>query len=145
MRGTEGARVAVEWAPAAGVPEGCAAPDEAVEFSPGDLPVLREAGARYLRAEPSVPVRLTGAVVRMHRSQPRGEGTVRLAGDRGAEVQHVRMTLDEEAYRRPRPSGGAAGAGAPGAAGEPRRLPQTDLAMPPVSDPCRWTRPSGTG
>ncbi|MDX3754808.1 hypothetical protein ACWDBO_40110 [Streptomyces mirabilis] len=99
VRGTEGARVAVEWAPAAGVPEGCAAPDEAVEFSPGDLPVLREAGARYLRAEPSVPVRLTGAVVRMRRSQPRGEGTVRLRVIAGAEVQHVRMTLDEEAYR----------------------------------------------
>lgn len=99
VRGTEGARIAVEWAPAAGIPEGCAAPDEAVEFSPGDLPVLREAGARYLRAEPSVPVRLTGAVVRMRRSQPRGEGTVRLRVIAGAEVQHVRMTLDEEAYR----------------------------------------------
>ncbi|MFC9632878.1 hypothetical protein ACFTY8_27345 [Streptomyces mirabilis] len=99
VRGTEGARIAVEWAPAAGVPEGCAAPDEAVEFSPGDLPVLREAGARYLRAEPSVPVRLTGAVVRMRRSQPRGEGTVRLRVIAGAEVQHVRMTLEEEAYR----------------------------------------------
>ncbi|MFF2519043.1 hypothetical protein [Streptomyces sp. NPDC058086] len=99
VRGTEGARIAVEWAPAAGVPEGCAAPDEAVEFSPGDLPVLREAAARYLRAEPSVPVRLTGAVVRMRRSQPRGEGTVRLRVIAGAEVQHVRMTLDEEAYR----------------------------------------------
>ncbi|MCX4402006.1 hypothetical protein ACFV8Z_30530 [Streptomyces sp. NPDC059837] len=99
VRGTEGARIAVEWAPAAGVPEGCAAPDEAVEFSPGDLPVLREAGARYLRAEPSVAVRLTGAVVRMRRSQPRGEGTVRLRVIAGAEVQHVRMTLDEEAYR----------------------------------------------
>lgn len=99
VRGTEGARIAVEWAPAAGVPEGCAAPDEAVEFSPGDLPVLREAGARYLRAEPSMPVRLTGTVVRMRRSQPRGEGTVRLRVIAGAEVQHVRMTLDEEAYR----------------------------------------------
>ncbi|MFD7603679.1 hypothetical protein ACFXMT_19020 [Streptomyces mirabilis] len=99
VRGTEGARIAVEWAPAAGVPEGCAAPDEAVEFSPGDLSVLREAGARYLRVEPSVPVRLTGAVVRMRRSQPRGEGTVRLRVIAGAEVQHVRMTLDEEAYR----------------------------------------------
>lgn len=99
VRGTEGARIAVEWAPAAGVPEGCAAPDEAVEFSPGDLPVLREAGARYLREEPSMPVRLTGAVVRMRRSQPRGEGTVRLRVIAGAEVQHVRMTLDEESYR----------------------------------------------
>ncbi|MFI6487208.1 hypothetical protein [Streptomyces sp. NPDC050564] len=99
VRGTEGARIAVEWAPAAGVPEGGASPAEPVEFSPGDLPVLREAGARFLREEPSVPVRLTGAVVRMRRSGPRGEGTVRLRVIAGAEVPHVRMTLDEEAYR----------------------------------------------
>jgi hypothetical protein len=99
VRGTEGARVAVEWAPAAGVPEGGTTPPEPVEFSPGDLPVLREAGARYLREEPSVPVRLTGAVVRMRRSAARGEGTVRLRVLAGAEVPHVRMTLDEEAYR----------------------------------------------
>ncbi|MFJ8635524.1 hypothetical protein [Streptomyces sp. NPDC093568] len=99
VRGTEGARIAVEWAPASGVPEDCAAGVEPVEFSPGDLPVLREAGARYLREEPSVPVRLTGAVVRMRRSGPRGEGTVRLRVLAGAEVPHVRLTLDEEAYR----------------------------------------------
>jgi hypothetical protein len=99
VRGTEGAGIAVDWAPAAGVPEGCAAPAEAVEFSPGDLPVLREAGARYLREEPSVPVRITGTVVRMRRSGPRGEGSVRLRVIAGAEVPHVRLTLDEEAYR----------------------------------------------
>ncbi|MER5472343.1 hypothetical protein [Streptomyces sp. NPDC002685] len=99
VRGTEGARITVEWSPAAGVPEGGAHPAEPVEFSPGDLPVLREAGARYLREEPSVPVRITGAVVRMRRSGPRGEGTVRLRVIAGAEVPHVRMTLDEEAYR----------------------------------------------
>ncbi|XUL86915.1 hypothetical protein ACQ86D_09560 [Streptomyces galilaeus] len=99
VRGTEGARIAVEWAPAAGVPEGCAAPAEAVEFSPGDLPVLRAAGARYLREEPSMPVRITGSVVRMRRSGPRGEGTVRMQVIAGAEVGHVRMTLDEESYR----------------------------------------------
>jgi hypothetical protein len=99
VRGTEGARIAVAWAPAAGVPADCAAAAEAVEFSPGDLPVLREAGARYLRAEPSVPVRITGAVVRMRRSQPRGEGTVRLRVLAGAEVPYVRVTLDEEDYR----------------------------------------------
>ncbi|MGX4693285.1 hypothetical protein [Streptomyces sp. JNUCC 63] len=99
VRGTEGARVAVEWAPAAGVPEDCAAAAEAVEFSPGDLPVLREAGARYLRAEPSVPVRITGTVVRMRRSQPRGEGTVRLRVLAGTEVPYVRVALDEEDYR----------------------------------------------
>lgn len=99
VRGTEGARIAVEWAPAAGVPADCAAGVEPVEFSPGDLPVLREAGARYSREEPSVPVRITGAVVRMRRSGPRGEGTVRLRVLAGAEVPYVRLTLDEEAYR----------------------------------------------
>ncbi|MBC9725622.1 hypothetical protein [Streptomyces sp. TRM68367] len=99
VRGTEGARIAVAWAPAVGVPEGCAASAEPVEFSPGDLPALREAGARYQRAEPSVPVRITGTVVRMRRSGPRGAGTVRLRVLTGAEVPHVRITLDEEAYR----------------------------------------------
>ncbi|MBV7695488.1 hypothetical protein [Streptomyces sp. TRM70350] len=99
VRGTEGARIAVGWAPAAGPPEGGAAPDEAVEFSPGDLPVLREAGARYLREEPSVPVRITGEVVRMRRSERRGEGAVRLRVLAGAEIPHVRLTLDEEDYR----------------------------------------------
>ncbi|MEU7056578.1 hypothetical protein [Streptomyces sp. NPDC046197] len=99
VRGSEGARIAVEWAPAAGAPEDCAAAAEPVEFSPGDLPVLREAGARYLREEPSVPVRVTGAVVRMRRSQPRGEGTVRLRVIAGAEVPYVRVTLGEEDYR----------------------------------------------
>ncbi|MFE1924164.1 hypothetical protein ACFW91_16570 [Streptomyces asoensis] len=99
VRGTEGARVAVEWAPAAGVPEACAAGGEPVEFSPGDLSALREAGARYLREEPSVPVRVTGAVVRLRRSGPRGEGGVRLRVLAGADVPHVRLTLDEEDYR----------------------------------------------
>ncbi|KUN20964.1 hypothetical protein AQJ23_32950 [Streptomyces antibioticus] len=99
VRGTEGARIAVDWAPAAGVPEGCAASGEPVEFSPGDLPVLREAGARYLREEPSVPARVTGTVVRMRRSGPRGEGSVRLRVIAGVEVPHIRLTLDEEAYR----------------------------------------------
>ncbi|MER7624107.1 hypothetical protein [Streptomyces sp. NPDC126503] len=99
VRGSEGARIALEWAPAAGTPEGCAARPEPVEFSPGDLPALRAAGARYLADEPSVPVRITGAVVRMRRSGPRGEGTVRLRVLAGAEVPHVRVTLDEEAYR----------------------------------------------
>lgn len=99
VRGTEGARIAVEWAPAAGVPEDCAGGVEPVEFSPGDLPVLREAGARYLREEPSVPVRITGTVVRMRRSGTRGEGTVRLRVIAGAEVPHIRLTLDEESYR----------------------------------------------
>ncbi|MFK4101844.1 hypothetical protein ACI2L1_17515 [Streptomyces sp. NPDC019531] len=99
VRGTEGARIAVEWAPAAGAPEGCAALAEAVEFSPGDLPVLREAGARFLHEEPSVSVRITGTVERMRRSGPRGDGSVRLRVIAGAEIPHLRLTLDEEAYR----------------------------------------------
>ncbi|GAB1334575.1 hypothetical protein ACE1SV_11650 [Streptomyces sp. E-15] len=99
VRGTEGARVAVAWAPGAGVPDGCAPSAEPVEFSPGDLPVLREAAARYLRDEPSVPVRVTGTVVRMHRAGPGGEGTVRLRVLAGAEVPHLRVTLGEEDYR----------------------------------------------
>ncbi|MER7485429.1 hypothetical protein ABTY20_05795 [Streptomyces sp. NPDC126497] len=99
VRGTEGARIAVAWAPAAGAPGGCAARTGPVGFSPGDLPVLLEAGLRYQRAEPSVTVRITGTVVRMHRSGPRGEGMVRLRVLAGAEVGHVRTTLDEENYR----------------------------------------------
>ncbi|PTM94618.1 hypothetical protein LXH13_07580 [Streptomyces spinosirectus] len=99
VRGTEGARIGVDWAPAAGVPADCAAGVEPVEFSPGDLPALREAGARYLRDEPSVPVRITGTVVRMRRPGPRGEGSVRLRVIAGAEIPHVRITLDEEDYR----------------------------------------------
>ncbi|GHG20617.1 hypothetical protein ACFFSH_11700 [Streptomyces filamentosus] len=99
VRGTEGVRIALAWAPAAGTPEGCAARPEPVEFSPGDLPALREASARYLTGEPSLPVRITGAVVRLRRSGPRGEGTVKLRVLGGAEVGHVRVVLDEEAYR----------------------------------------------
>lgn len=99
VRGSEGAGIALAWAPAAGVPEGCPARPEPVEFSPGDLPALRRAGARYLRDEPAVTVRVTGAVVRLRRSGPRGPGIVRLRVLAGAEVPHVRLELDEEAYR----------------------------------------------
>lgn len=99
VRGTEGARVGIAWAPAAGVPGGCAAAAEPVEFSPGDLPVLREAGPRYQRAEPSVTVRITGTVVRMHRSGPRGDGVIRLRVLAGAEIGQVRAVLGEEDYR----------------------------------------------
>jgi hypothetical protein len=99
VQGAEGARIALDWAPAAGTPPGCAVRPEVVEFSPGDLPALRLASARYLREEPSVSVRITGAVVRMRRSAPRGGGTVRLRVLAGAEVPHVRLVLDEEAYR----------------------------------------------
>ncbi|WUW25242.1 hypothetical protein OG521_32610 [Streptomyces sp. NBC_01463] len=99
VRGSEGAGIALEWAPAAGTPDGCPVRPEPVEFSPGDLPALRRAGARYLRDEPAVPVRITGAVVRMRRAGPRGPGIVRLRVLAGAEVPHVRLELDEEAYR----------------------------------------------
>ncbi|TGZ09917.1 hypothetical protein E5Z02_12795, partial [Streptomyces rhizosphaericola] len=85
--------------PAAGTPDGCPARPAPVEFSPGDLPALRSAGARYLREEPAVPVRITGAVVRLRRSGPGGPGIVRLRVLAGAEVAHVRVELDEEAYR----------------------------------------------
>ncbi|MFF3764026.1 hypothetical protein ACFYYR_08035 [Streptomyces sp. NPDC001922] len=99
VRGSEGLRVTLDWSPAAGVPEGFARRPEPVEFSPGDLPALREAGARYARDEPSVPVRVTGAVVRMRRSAPSGPGTVRLRVLAGADVAQVRVALDEDAYR----------------------------------------------
>ncbi|MFD8442769.1 hypothetical protein [Streptomyces globisporus] len=99
VRGSEGARIDLRWAPAAGTPDGCPARPAPVEFSPGDLPALRAAGARYLRDEPAVQVRLTGAVVRLRRSGPRGAGIVRLRVLAGAEVAHVRVELDEEAYR----------------------------------------------
>ncbi|MEU0372431.1 hypothetical protein ABZ070_19605 [Streptomyces sp. NPDC006283] len=99
VRGSEGARISLAWSPAAGVPQGCAARTEPVEFSPGDLPALRAAGARYLQDEPSVPVRITGTVVRMRRSGPRGSGTVRLRVLAGADVPHIRVALDEDAYR----------------------------------------------
>ncbi|QNS07317.1 hypothetical protein [Streptomyces xanthii] len=99
VRGTEGARVGVAWSPAAGVPAECTDGDDPVEFSPGDLDVLRAASARYLHAEPAVFVRVTGTVVRMRRTGTRGEGTVRLHVIAGADVPHLRMTLDEEAYR----------------------------------------------
>ncbi|MET9608985.1 hypothetical protein ABZZ17_28630 [Streptomyces sp. NPDC006512] len=99
VRGSEGVRIALAWAPAAGVPAGCAARPEPVEFSPGDLPVLREAADRYTRDEPAVAVRVAGAVVRMRRSAAGGGGTVRLRVLSGAEVPYVRAALDEEAYR----------------------------------------------
>ncbi|MFG3285691.1 hypothetical protein [Streptomyces sp. NPDC048111] len=99
VHGSEGVRIALDWAPAAGVPAGCAARPEPVDFSPGDLPALRAAGARLLSREPSLAVRITGAVVRLRRTGPRGPGVVRLRVLAGAEVPYVRIELDEEAYR----------------------------------------------
>ncbi|MCH0540550.1 hypothetical protein I3F58_13420 [Streptomyces sp. MUM 203J] len=99
VQGTEGATVALAWAPAAGAPAGCAARPEPVEFTPGDLPVLRRAAARYLLDEPSVPVRVTGTVVRLRRAGPRGPGKVRIRVLTGADVPYIRVTLPEDAYR----------------------------------------------
>ncbi|MBY8879854.1 hypothetical protein [Actinacidiphila acidipaludis] len=99
VRGTEGVTVELEWSPEAGPPEGFPARPEPVEFSPGDLPALEAAGARYRDREPSVPVRITGTVVRMRRPAPAGGGTVRLRVLAGADVRQVRVRLGEEAYR----------------------------------------------
>ncbi|NGN65772.1 hypothetical protein G5C51_17935 [Streptomyces sp. A7024] len=99
VRGTEGARVSVAWAPAVGVPEGFAERPEPVEFTPGDLDVLRRAGQRYKRDEPSYPVRVTGVVVRLRRRSAAGDGDVRLRVIAGAEVAQVRCVLGEDAYR----------------------------------------------
>ncbi|UQA96484.1 hypothetical protein [Streptomyces halobius] len=99
VRDVEGVRIAVAWSPAAGAPAGCPARPEPVEFSPGDLPALQRAAQRYVRDEPSLPVRVTGAVVRLRRERPGGPGTVRLRVITGADVVQVRVALQEEDYR----------------------------------------------
>ncbi|MDF9812144.1 hypothetical protein [Streptomyces sp. SPB162] len=100
VRGTEGMEVAFAWSPAAaGPPGGFGGRPEPVEFSPGDLPALEAASARYLRREPSIPVRVTGTVVRLRRPTPSGGGSVRLRVLAGADVRQVRVRLDEAAYR----------------------------------------------
>lgn len=99
VRGTEGVRITVGWSPTAGTPEGCPERPLPVVFTPGDIPALEQAGRRYVREEPSVPVRVTGAVVRLRRADPEGAGSVRLRVLAGAEVAQVRARLDEEAYR----------------------------------------------
>lgn len=96
---SEGTRIALHWSPAAGPPAGAAARPEPVEFTPGDLLALRRAGARYVRAEPSVPVRVTGTVVRLRRAAPSGPGSVRLRVLAGAAVTQVRVALEEDDYR----------------------------------------------
>ncbi|MFI2241902.1 hypothetical protein [Streptomyces chrestomyceticus] len=99
VRDAEGVRISVEWSPGAGPPPGFAARPEPVEFSPGDLPALQAAAQRYIRDEPSLPVRVTGAVVRLRRERPGGPGVVRLRVLSGADVLQVRVALDEEDYR----------------------------------------------
>ncbi|MFG3256462.1 hypothetical protein [Streptomyces sp. NPDC048172] len=97
VRGTEGVRIWVAWSCAAGTPEGC--PERPVVFTPGDLAALEQAGRWYVREEPSVPVRVTGTVVRLRRPGPGGPGSVRLRVLAGCEVAQIRARLDEEAYR----------------------------------------------
>lgn len=99
VRGAEGVAVALDWSPAAGPPAGFAARPEPVEFSPGDLPALEAAGVRYVSAEPSVHVQVTGTVVRLRRPGPSGDGTVGLRVLAGADVRQVRVRLDQDAYR----------------------------------------------
>ncbi|MFK0293723.1 hypothetical protein ACIQU6_25060 [Streptomyces sp. NPDC090442] len=99
VRGAEGVRIALAWSPGAGTPPGFAARPEPVEFSPGDLPALQQAAQRYVQAEPSLPVRVTGTVVRLRRERPDGQGAVRLRVISGADVRQVRAALGEEDYR----------------------------------------------
>lgn len=98
VRGTEGVRITLAWAPAHAPPAGAAAP-EPVEFTPADVPALQRAAVRYRSREPSLPVRLTAAVTRLSRSAATGPGRVRLRILAGADVAEVRTTLDEKAYR----------------------------------------------
>ncbi|MCF2435032.1 hypothetical protein LV779_12210 [Streptomyces thinghirensis] len=105
------------------VPRGCAAYAEPVEFSPGDLPALREAAARYLRAEPSVPVRITGTVVlQPSRAARRGHRTAQVLAGRGRPARTDHPGRGGLPDRGARPSRRVAGAGAR-PAGEPGRIP----------------------
>jgi hypothetical protein len=99
VRGSEGAEVALDWAAAAGTPHGFANRRLLLEFSPGDLPALEAAGHRLERIEPPVDVEVTGAVVRLKRPAPTGDGVVRLRVLSGADVDEVRIRLDEDDYR----------------------------------------------
>ena len=99
VRGSEGAEVALDWSPAVGVPHGFGNRRLVMEFSPGDLPALEAAAERLERIEPSMEVRITGAVVRLKRQLPSGSGVVRLRVLSGADVDEVRVRLDEDDYR----------------------------------------------
>ncbi|SEM57532.1 hypothetical protein [Streptacidiphilus jiangxiensis] len=99
VRGSEGARISLHWSAQVGPPPGFGSRRPAVEFSPGDLPALEAAAARLERSEPAVDVELTGAVVRLKRAVPGGEGVVRLRVLSGAEVDEVRIRLGDADYR----------------------------------------------
>ncbi|MGP3974723.1 hypothetical protein ACTWQF_12120 [Streptomyces sp. 8N114] len=100
VRGTEGVQITLVWSRTAGTPQGCPQRPLPVVFTPGDLSALEVAGRHYVRAEPSVPVRVTGSVVRLRRARPDGPGSVRLDVLAGTEVTQIRARLDEEGYRR---------------------------------------------
>ena len=97
--GSEGARVALAWAPAAGVPAGCAARPEPVESRRGTC----RCSARRRPATPATnPPFRSGSRARWYGcgARPRAAaGTVRLRVLAGAEIPYVRAALDEEAYR----------------------------------------------
>ncbi|WP_369201436.1 hypothetical protein [Streptomyces sp. PU-14G] len=99
LRGTEGVHIRLGWSCTAGTPDGWEPRPEPFRFAPHDLPALEEAGRHYVRTEPSVPVRVTGTVVRLRRAGPDGPGSVRMDVLAGAEVTQVRARLDEEDYR----------------------------------------------
>jgi len=99
VRGSEGVRITLSWSPVVGAPQGFADRRLLLEFSPGDLPALEGAVQRLERSEPALEVEVTGAVVRLKRQLPGGNGTVRLRVLSGAEVDEVRVRLDEDAYR----------------------------------------------
>lgn len=98
VRGTDGVRITLAWAPAHPPPRGFTAAPAPVEFTPGDIPALQRAAVRYRHREPSLPVRLTAAVTRLSRTAATGPGRVRLRVLAGADVSEVRTSLDEDAY-----------------------------------------------
>ncbi|AEW97659.1 MULTISPECIES: hypothetical protein [Streptomycetaceae] len=99
VHGSEGAELQLDWSPVAGVPVGLAARPAPVGFTPGDLPALHLAAARYLAAEPALPATVTGTVTRLRSDRPEDGGTVRLRVLAGAPVARIRAGLDRHAYR----------------------------------------------
>jgi hypothetical protein len=96
--GAEGAEVTLAWSPEVGVPRGFGNRPLRLEFSPGDLPALEEAGQRLEHSEPAVEVLITGAVVRLKRPATGGPGTVRLRVLAGVDVDEIRVQLEEDDY-----------------------------------------------